>query len=53
MMEQTEMDIFSKKKEKLMEQLKRETEKSVCLALSGGVDSSLSVSYTHLKRILY
>lgn len=41
MMEQTEMDIFSEKKEKLLEQLKRETQKSVCLALSGGVDSSL------------
>ena len=41
MMEQTEMDFFSEKKEKLLEQLKRETQKSVCLALSGGVDSSL------------
>ena len=41
MMEQTKMDIFSEKKEKLLEQLKRETQKSVCLALSGGVDSSL------------
>ena len=45
MMEQTEMDIFSEKKEKLLEQLKRETQKSVCLALSGGVDSSLLAAF--------
>lgn len=35
------MTAFSEKKKKLMEQLEEETRQPVCLALSGGVDSSL------------
>lgn len=40
-MEEIRMQTFSQKQEMLVKQLKEETKNPVCLALSGGVDSSL------------
>ena len=40
-MEEIREQTFSQKQEMLVKQLKEETKNPVCLALSGGVDSSL------------